>query len=295
MSFFIRPEISEDRIEQIKDIMEKNPDWNRTTISKHICMEWGWQNPNGQLKDISCRRMLCELEKKGVIKLPARQTPSRSNGGADKIKHLDHNTIPIIAKISELRPLRISNVSISRELSEFKSYIDQFHYLKFDRSIGENMKYMIYDRNDRPLSCLMFGSAAWSCRGRDNYIGWDKSVRTNGLRFMTNNSRLLIFPWVKAPHLASHILSLISHRISSDWIKKYGHPLYCLETYVETGRFRGTVYVASNWIKVGTTTGRGRDGGHHEAILPIKDVYIYPLVKNFKKMLTFQERVGYDK
>jgi len=59
---------------------------------------------------------------------------------------------------------------------------------------------------------------------------------------------------------------------------------------VETGRFKGTCYKAANWIKVGTTTGRGRDGGHHNAILPVKDVYIYPLARNFKEALAVQER-----
>jgi hypothetical protein len=90
--------------------------------------------------------------------------------------------------------------------------------------------------------------------------------------------------------LASHVLSLISRRIVNDWRQKYGHPVHCLETYVETLRFKGTCYKAANWVKVGTTTGRGRDGGHHEAILPVKDVYLYPLVAGFKEKLAAQER-----
>jgi len=168
----------------------------------------------------------------------------------------------------------------------FKSLLDQFHYLKFDRAIGENMKYMIYSRDGRPLSCLMFGSAAWSCRERDSFIGWDKSGRMRGLSLMTNNSRFLVLPWVNVPHLASHILSLIAKRISSDWELKYGHGLCLLETFVECGRFKGTCYKAANWINVGRTTGRGRDGGHHNAILPQKDVYLYPLVTCFRQALS---------
>ena len=290
MGFITRPEITEERVRQILGIIEKNPDWGRTRISKQVCILWEWQSPNGQLKDISCRDMLRELDKAGKIKLPVRLTFSRTKGGADKVKHLEHNVVPIDTKLSELRPLSVSKVCGGKDLAQFKSLIDQYHYLQYDRSIGENMKYIVYDHVGRPLSCLLFGSAAWSCRERDKYIGWDKHERTQGLRFLTNNSRYLILPWVSSPHLASHILSLISRRIADDWRQKYGHPVYCIETYVETGRFKGTCYKAANWIKVGTTTGRGRDGGHHSSMLPTKDVYIYPLTENFRKMLAVQER-----
>ena len=284
-----RPEITEDRVKQIRDIIEHNPSWNRTKISQTICRLWGWQSPNGQLKDISCRNVLRELDRTGKICLPARQAFSRTKGGADKVTRLEHDTTPINAELAELRPLRISRVIDVKELAQFKSLIDQYHYLGYDRSIGENMKYMVYDRNDRPLACLLFGSAAWSCRGRDEYIGWEKRERVQGLRFLTNNSRYLIFPWVRSQHLASHVLSLISRGIADDWRQKYGHPIYCLETYVETRRFKGTCYKAANWVKVGTTTGRGRDGGHHNAILPVKDVYLYPLTTDFKVKLAAQE------
>jgi hypothetical protein len=232
--------------------------------------------------------MLRELERSGRIELPARLTLSRTKGGADKVAHLEHNTAPINAKLSELRPLEVSTVSGGKGLAQFKSLISQYHYLGYDRSIGETMKYMVHDHNGRPLACLLFGSAAWSCRERDDYIGWDKSERARGLRFMTNNARFLVLPWVSSPLLASHALSLVLRRISGDWLQKYGHPVYCIETFVETGRFKGTCYKASNWINVGRTTGRGRDGGHHDAVLPVKDVYLFPLTEGFREALTAQ-------
>jgi len=290
MGCIARPEITEERVRQIQEIIESNPDWNRTRISKQVCVLWGWQNPNGQLKDISCRDMLRALDKAGRIRLPAGQTLSRSKGGGDKVLHLEHDTTLVNESLAQLRPLSVKKIAVGKELVLFKSLLEQYHYLGYDRSIGENMKYIVYDSRSRPLACLLFGSAAWSCRGRDNYIGWSKHERVQGLRFLTNNSRFLIPPWIRSPHLASHILSLISRRIAKDWHQKYGHPIYCLETFVETGRFKGTCYRAANWVKVGTTMGRGRDGGHHNAILPVKDVYIYPLTAGFREKLTMQER-----
>ena len=278
-----RPEITDERVEQIKRIITDNPSWNRTMISKHICRLWGWQSPTGQLKDISCRDILRELDRKGLITLPAPLTVSRASGSSDKVKHLEHDMTPVHLKLSLLRPLHISVVNAGKELVLFKSLIDQYHYLKYDRTIGENMKYLIYSNDGKPLSCMLFSSAAWSCKGRDELIGWDKSDRMKNLSLITNNSRYLIAPWIEVKHLASHILSVIARRISDDWQHKYGHPVYCLETFVEIERFRGTCYRAANWIYAGRTTGRGRDGGHHNSILPLKDIYIYPLVSEFKK------------
>jgi len=209
---------------------------------------------------------------------------SHKVGERRKIKHLVHDETPIESSLKDLRPLRVEVVSSKAELEQFKSYIDQYHYLGFDRFIGERMAYMVKSRDGVMLSCLLFGSAAWSCADRDKYIGWGKEQRKRRLNLLTNNTRFLILPSVKVPHLASHILSLISRRISADWEQKYGHPICLLETFVER-RFKGTCYKAANWICVGSTTGRGRNGGHHNAILPIKDIYLYPLADNYRSIL----------
>jgi hypothetical protein len=201
-----------------------------------------------------------------------------------------HDMTPIKGRLAELMPLAIEMVTEKRSLMEFKSYIEQFHYLGYDRNIGENFKYFVYDRHGRRLACLMFGSAAWSCDQRDRYIGWDRERRKTALRYMTNNSRFLIFPWVVVRGLASHTLSLICRRISSDWVAKYGHPLFCLETYVELGRFRGTCYKAANWKRVGITAGMGRNSKTGTVgEIPLKDVYVYPLHRRFREKLCGRE------
>jgi len=95
--------------------------------------------------------------------------------------------------------------------------------------------------------------------------------------------RFLILPWVKVPHLATHILGRVARRISSDWIERYNHPLYMLETFVEKGRFRDICYQAANWIYVGQTQGRNRSDRYSTLKVPIKDIYLYPLVKGFER------------
>jgi hypothetical protein len=281
-----RPEITEDMIEQIKALMEMHPLWNRTKISRYLCETWGWRMPNGQLKDISCRDLLRLLEKKGKIVLPRSQMTAGRKHSRNKYRQMFfHDETPIETDLCELQPLKVEVVEELWQTNEFKSYIEQFHYLGFDRTVGENIKYMVYSAEGRLLACLLFGSAAWSCRDRDAYIGWERESRKAHLQEMTNNVRFLIPEWVKVRHLASHVLSRICRRLSQDWETKYGHPIYCLETFVETDRFKGTCYKAANWIYVGRTTGRGRDDIHMTASLPIKDIYLYPLHKQYRQLL----------
>jgi len=281
----IRPKITEEKIAEINELIKAKPEWNRSKLSQELCKMWEWIGENGQLKDISCRDVLRVLDAAGKIKLPKRRTHGHTKGGADDVVLMLHDTTQIEEPLSLLKPLSLEVVVGKSNLMEFKSYVAQHHYLGYDRNIGENIKYFVRDGQGRILSCLMFGSAAWKCEGRDTFIGWSNDKRREKLRYITNNSRYLIFPWVKVPHLASHILSLVCRQISKDWVNKYGHPLYMLETFVERERFQGTCYKAANWIHVGKTTGRGRDSKSKEAVLPIKDIFVYPLDKHFREFL----------
>ena len=281
-----RPIITDEHINQINQLIAENPNWNRTALSRKLCELWEWKSPVGQMKDVSCRDLLRSLDKKGLIKLPAPKITARKPGlGAEKIVFVEHDTTPIDARLRDVRPIQIEIVTSPDDIRLFKSYIKKYHYLGWDRSVGENMKYFVYGNKGAILACLMFGSAAWSCADRDHFFGWNKEQRAKNLMYLTANVRFLVFPWVHIPHLASHALGAIARRISDDWEKKYGHILACLETYVERNRFRGVSYDAANWFRVGETTGLGRNSRNGEQVLPIKDVWIYPLYSDFIEIL----------
>jgi len=229
---------------------------------------------------MACRDLLLKLEQQGQIALPRRKSDAFRRGGHISIIQVPHDTTEITDRLKDLLPLRVEVVESSHPSWElFKYLLFRYHYLGFNGTVGENMKYLVYDRYERPLACLLFGSAAWSCAARDDFIGWDKKTRMDNLPYLTNNTRFLILPWVKVPHLASHLLGLISRRILGDWREKYGHGLLILETFVEIDRFRGTCYQAANWRYAGLTKGRSRNDRGHNLEVPVKAVYLYPLVK----------------
>ena len=277
--------ITKERIDQIIQLLREHPDWHRSRLSKELCELWGWKSESGQLKDISCRDLLRSLDAAGHIKLPPARNSAHKKGRHKGIQLTFHDTTPMETRLRVVVPVIVEIADGRDKISEFKSLIEQYHYLGYGRSVGECIRYMVRSSDGVPLACLMFGSSAWRCASRDSFIGWTNEERGAKLYLTTNNTRFLILPWVRIPHLASHILSLISRRISKDWQDKYGHPLYLLETFVERDRFAGTCYKATNWVRVGETTGRGRDSVTAKAVLPIKDVYVYPLAKDFRKKL----------
>ena len=280
--------VSADDVEVIRELLGSNPSWNRTRLSRELCARWGWRNDKGQPKDMACRTLLLKLEGAGLIVLPARHQKRGS--------HLRKRAVPwralwdheIELPLKEVGPVRLEVVDGPESRSVFARYLSH-HYLGYRGSVGENMKYVGVDEKGQILACLLFGSAAWKVRARDEFIGWDAGQRGRHLRLVTNNMRFLILPWVKVPHLASHLLGQAARRISADWEERYGHPVHLLETFVERERFRGTVYRAANWTAVGETEGRTRNDRHHQISTARKEIFVYPLVRNFRQLLCSEE------
>ena len=273
-------------IQDIQRLLAKNPSWHRTKISRELCKLWNWRNANGQLKDMSCRTLLLKLERAGHVVLPSRRREAANHSRGNAPIFREHSTETISCSLKFLAEIKIILVQPKSEYhSLFRCLLSQYHYLGHRTTVGENMQYLITDRFDRPLSCVLFGSSAWKTTSRDTFIGWDHKVREKNVNRITNNTRFLILPWVKVPHLASHILGKISQRINKDWINKYGHPIYLLETFVDRSRFKGTCYKAANWICTGQTKGRTRNDRYRAIQTTIKDVYVYPLHRNFRQRL----------
>ena len=240
-------------LEQVRGLLAAHPDWSRYRLSCELCQVWNWRNHVGQIKDMAARSLLLKLEERGWVALPARRRLSPNRMRHKQIRRLPHPTDPIIGSLSELQPLQIQELSRQPEAQPvFDSLLHQYHYLGYTSAVGQNVKYLVRDRQGRDLACLLFGAAAWKTRGRDAFIGWTAAQRQAHLGQVANNSRFLILPWVRVPELASHILGRVARRIAADWQGRYGHRVALLETFVERGRFRGSCYRAANWICVGS-------------------------------------------
>ena len=274
----------------IKELIAKNPLIGRCELSRQICREWHWVQANGHLRDMVCRGMLLELERGGYIKLPPRKsTPVNPFLKPKAPRRIELDQSPLETTLREIRPLSFVQVRRTPLEKLFNSLICHHHYLGYTQPVGEHLKYLVYSRPlQRPVACFAWCSAVRHLESRDRFIGWDKERRTRNLHFLAYNTRFLIPDWIRVPHLASHLLGRCAKMISSDWQGLYHHPVYWLETFVDTERFEGTCYKSANWLYLGLTKGLGKNDRTKKVNRSLKAVWGYPLCRNFKELLNHE-------
>jgi hypothetical protein len=253
-------------------------------IARLACEHLQWNKPDTSPKIQSMLAALKKMEAAGLLNLP----PSR-HGHSVHIQPITHTErtnpgVELLVSAGKLGDLRISIARGPDDQALWNEYVDRYHYLGYTPLAGAQMKYFVYARGQ--LVALMgFGASAWKIAPRDWFIGWSSEHREANLHLIVNNSRFLILPWVCSKNLASKVLASVSNRLAGDWQERYNYKPVLLETFVEKKRFAGTCYKAANWQHVGTTQGRGRKDRFSQAALPVKEIFLFPLQKDFKTLL----------
>ena len=279
---------------------------SRNELGLTVCELLEWERDNGKLKSRECWELLNQLNDRGDITLPVLRA-GRPQGKKTTVSHTEsgQERESIVGTLSDIAPIRLKLVTSKEDLALWRELLDRYHYLSFSTPFGAQLTYLAHadglsgDRCGEVVAGLQFTSPAWSMKGRDRWIGWDSETRKSNLQLIVNQGRFLILPWVKVKNLTSHLLSLASRQISSDWEEHYGRRPLLLETLVKSGRYKGTCYRAANWIHVGETRGEGRSREYIEgakqggkklktAASGVKQIFLYPLasVDRTRKDLT---------
>jgi hypothetical protein len=282
--------LSRSELAQLQVLIDEHPHWSRHGVAKDVCARWDWRTSAGRLKTFAARSLLLKLEQRQELRLPpVRQALRRSPWGLGRPElRLASAPLPPLleASLGSLQPLHWQlGGHGSKERERALAYLRHHHYLGCNRPVGTHLLYLVRDAQERDLAVHLVGAAAWQCAPRDRYIGWSGAERAAGLSRIGNHSRFLILPWVRVPHLASYLLGGLARRLAADWPAQHGWGLELLETFVETGRFKGVAYQAANWQPVGLTTGRTRQEKEHRPQAPPKSVWVYPLSQGFREGL----------
>ncbi len=273
---------STEELAQIIKWIEQNPSKHRLELSRDVCRMLSWYKADGGLKEMSCRVAMLRMQEDGLIQLP----PPRTAHRPAKKAVVTHDTDPqplIQAPVHLLGELKL-NLVTAKNSRLWNEYIHRYHYLGYTPLPGAQLRYFVI-LGEEILALLGFGASAWQAAPRDNFIGWEHEQRIKGLPLIVNNARFLILPWVQSKNLASKILSMIARQLPIDWCERYNIQPVLMETFVETGRFAGTCYRAANWLHVGQTKGRGKLGPSGIQSVPVKEIFLYPLTKNFRAAL----------
>jgi hypothetical protein len=272
-------EIGSDQIAFLREFIRTHATSSRWKLSRQLCEVLGWKQANGALRDMVCRGLLLVLERAGQIELPPvrRHIRGQCRTGRPRPEAVLIDDTPLVMPLKALCPVDIHPVRRTADEPLFNSLMEHYHYLAYEQPVGEHLKYLAWAQG-RPIACHL-GS-------RDRYIGWNAEARRRNIRFIAYNTRFLILPWVRVPHLASHILGKVTRALSADWERMYGHPVYFAETFIDPGRFRGACYRAANWQLLGFTTGRGKNDHTNKPNRPIKEVLGFPLTRHFREYLS---------
>ena len=275
-------DFSTNELSRIQSLIKHNPQFNRSRLSREVCEMFHWLKPDGKLKDMSCRVAMLRMHNDGRIRLPP---PTRIKYPVRKVKPTSatDQQDPVLCSV-ELLPKLHFKIVTKKNSALWNEYIERYHYLGYTPLPGAQLRYFIY-AGEQLVALTGFGAAAWQTAPRDNFIGWNHDQRKKNLHLIVNNARFLILPWIKSKNLASKLLSLTIRQLPGDWEERYNTRPLLLETFVEKKRFAGTCYRAANWKLCGQTKGRGKLGPAGKISVPIKDVWVYPLSKDFRCIL----------
>jgi len=264
-------------LRMIKKTIEKDAEISRRELSLKVCRLMDWRSPNGKPQEMSCRKALLELDRRGIIALPKQKRNYTFNKRGKQ--QLSYQIATIEGSLSDLGEITIEPIK-SRYTKDSRVWfhlIETYHYLRNARLCGAQIRYIVKSKKYGYIGALSFSSATYKLKARDEYIGWSEKARRENMGYVVSNSRFLIVPTVKVKNLASRIMSKALSRLGEDWNERYGQRPVLVESYVDPSRYKGSSYRASNWHYVGQSSGR-RDG-------IAKDIYVYPLSRRWQERL----------
>ncbi len=291
--------ITGQEIKEIQETIRLFPSLSHKELIQTICEHLQWYTAAGANKTDACTKMLEKLERKKIIQLPEKRVSKKP----EKIKQhkisITSRTEPqpvMDCKLKELGNVTVEIANDKGSVELFNEFIMRYHYLGYKKPFGYTMRYFIKS-NQNIIGCILFSGAAKSITVRDKWIGWTENQRLNNLAWVINNSRFLLFPWVKVKNLVSYIWGQILRNIQSDWQNRWGFTPVLLETFVDPALYNGSSYKASNFKYIGMTKGTGLVRKAKSYTTTPKDIYIKPLTKNFRKILCCEnlcQEVSYE-
>src|SRR5579863_7556654 len=215
-------EIGSDQIAFLREFIRTHATSSRWKLSRQLCEALGWKQANGALRDLVCRGLLLVLERAGQIELPPvrRHIRGQCRTGRPRPEAVLIDDTSLVMPLKALGPVDIHPVRRTADEPLFNSLMEHYHYLGYEQPVGEHLKYLAWAQG-RPIACLAWSSAPRHLGSRDRYIGWSAEARRRNIRFIAYNTRFLILPWIRVPHLASHILGKVAAVLSQDWHRMY--------------------------------------------------------------------------
>ena len=281
-------------IDRIQARIESEPGISRRALSRQVCEWLGWRSANGKLKEMSCRKALQELHRRGRIRLPELKGSYSFQRSKAGIKQDPPPGVNVCCQLEKLGKVEIVPITsrYSKASRQWNQLLDSYHYLGSGPLCGAQIRYLVSSERYGWVGGLSFSAATWRLKARDQFIGWSERARRQNLQRVVCNSRFLIVPTVRVANLASHVLSRCLNRLAVDWRERYGYEPVLAETFVDAGQYTGASYRAANWLLIGETAGRADGYANGKVSDGKKQIYVYPLQPDWQRRLCRESKAG---
>ena len=277
-------------IEYVCGLLDEDEYNHRTELAGFLCEQFEFYDTRGQEQGSGCLKALRELEASGYFTLPA----AWGNKGPNSPRRLAES-VPapegVPEKAGDVRGLRLELVGTVDDMRIWNEMMIGEHPRGHGPLVGRQLRYLIGSKYGW-LGALGIAAPALQLADRDRWVGWDVEHRRSHLHRLVGMSRFLIRPSIKCYNLASRLLTIAMQRLPEDFEQCYNYRPLLVETFVDTSRNIGTCYRAANWIRVGRTRGRGRQDRYRNSMETVKDIYVYPLEKDFRTKMGLSEEAG---
>jgi len=255
-----------------------------------LCQQYNFIDPQGGYQQSGCMKALRDLEQANKIVLPEKvqrikkRSPRRLDQALPELTNIPN-------EVNQLLNLILVLVETEGQMRLWNEMMENDHPRGAGLLVGRQIRYLVQSDHG-VLGGFAFSAAALHLRDRDRWIGWTLESRRDNLHSVVNMNRFLIRPDVHCKNLASHLMGKVVRQLPEDFEIRYGYRPLLLESFVDTQHYTGTCYQASNWLMIGKTQGRGRQDQLMLSPETIKDIYVYPLEKDFRQILGLSEQSG---
>ena len=281
-TFSIKQRLAEpENLTLTRDLLRDTPGLTRAQLTQELCRQLDLRDPKGDWQIGTTAKALRDLEAQGLCQLPMPTVEGARSWNPTRL----HRRIPaardVPAAVEAVQGLCLVEVENREQLQIWNELMLREHPLRDCRLVGRQLRYLVGSDHGW-LGAIGFGSAALYLEDRDQWIGWTQAQRMEHLPRVLNMNRFLIRPRVRCENLASQVLGLCARPVAQDFERRYGLRPWLLESFVDRSQYDGCCYKAANWIHVGQTKGRGRNG-RGQGAKSIKDIYLYPLVAEVRQ------------
>ena len=259
---------------------------SRTRLATELCRRFGFRDAREKLRVGSCLKALRDLERAGAFTLPPRLIDIHEGWSPRRLVAAVPQAQGVPERVEWVRGLRVVRVDPGDDagMRTWNELVLREHPWGARRLVGRQLRYLVTSEHGW-LGAIGWGASALTLAAREAWIGWDAPQRQAHRDRVVNLSRFLIRPGVRCRNLASWVLGSCVRRVGEDFAQRYGYAPWLLETFVDAERHAGTCFQAANWQRIGQTKGRGRNDREGRRAESVKEIYVYPLVADFRERM----------